>query len=820
MTTTQAAPSSRPSRSVRRRLNGAPTTGDGIEILEPSLPAYARTPGDLVRVVGAVVTVLTALLAAAIFRASISGADADVTSLANKAPGPLQTTLNVLSQYVGFIGAIGLVVALAFVRRLRVTVEVVLALVLGVVAMYGVRALLALNVELPMGLGALRSISGGQNNFLLVMAAAAAALTVLSPWIDSAWTRAGAGLIAIAAFVRIAPGFETAYDIAVAIVLGWLVGSVLVLIFGSPNKQPIGIEIAEALADAGIDVRRLEYTGLAVRGSTIYLADTAEGRHYFVKAFSPDQPEADRLVQYWRWIRLREADRGQRFANLRRFVEHEAFCSLAAADSGIPSSKLELIAEVRSGGMVLAYAYVGNERLEGLGSEAITDDLLRKLWGIVARMHEARIAHRDLRLAHVLLDADGEPVIVDFGDAEVAAKDQLLRTDVAELLCSIAVEVGPRRAVDTAVAVLGRDSMGDMLPRLQPLALRTVTRRALAQQEGLLKELQAEVQRVTGIEEVQYEELARLKPRTLVGFVVFTLALYLLLPRVAEVGDIGAALASAQWWWIIPLVAFQIVTYIGAAFGIEGSVPDRLAFVPTFWGQVAAAFVDVLAPNALGGFALNTRFLQKQGVDSGVAVAGVGLNAIAGFVAHVAILGAFLLWVGSGNQQQAPVDVSSIWPILVAFVVFLVVMVVISLVVPPLRALVRKRVVPLLREAGAGMGELARRPRKLVALFGGSAMVTLGFLGALLCAVHAFGGDVPIAEVGVAYLIVSTVALVAPTPGGTGAVEPALIAALTKLGMSSAEAVSAVLLFRTCTFWLPVLPGWIAFHVMQRHGDL
>jgi uncharacterized protein (TIRG00374 family) len=123
-------------------------------------------------------------------------------------------------------------------------------------------------------------------------------------------------------------------------------------------------------------------------------------------------------------------------------------------------------------------------------------------------------------------------------------------------------------------------------------------------------------------------------------------------------------------------------------------------------------------------------------------------------------------------------------------------------------------------EARVGIVELARQPRKLVALLGGSAVVTLGFLGALVCAVRAFGGTVPIPELGVAYLLASTVAIVAPTPGGLGAIEAALIAALTRLGMSADAAVSAVFLFRTGTFWAPVLPGWITFHQMQRRGDI
>jgi uncharacterized membrane protein YbhN (UPF0104 family) len=56
-----------------------------------------------------------------------------------------------------------------------------------------------------------------------------------------------------------------------------------------------------------------------------------------------------------------------------------------------------------------------------------------------------------------------------------------------------------------------------------------------------------------------------------------------------------------------------------------------------------------------------------------------------------------------------------------------------------------------------------------------------------------------------------------PTPGGLGAVEAALSAALTAAGLPGATAVSAVLLFRTLTFWLPVPAGWGAFNYLERH---
>ena len=64
---------------------------------------------------------------------------------------------------------------------------------------------------------------------------------------------------------------------------------------------------------------------------------------------------------------------------------------------------------------------------------------------------ERRIAHRDLRLANIFVDDAGEVWLIDFGFSEMAASDLLLATDVAELLASSSLYVGPERAVAHAV---------------------------------------------------------------------------------------------------------------------------------------------------------------------------------------------------------------------------------------------------------------------------------------------------------------------------------------------------------------------------------
>ena len=143
-----------------------------------------------------------------------------------------------------------------------------------------------------------------------------------------------------------------------------------------------------------------------------------------------------------------------------------------------------------------------------------------------------------------------------------------------------------------------------------------------------------------------------------------------------------------------------------------------------------------------------------------------------------------------------------------------------AVLIPFTRKLIQNRIVPLVRDAATGLRELARKPRKLFALFGGSIIITFGFYGALLCAVQAFGGGPTPAEIGVAYLAAFAIAILSPTPGGTGPLELALIAAFTRLGMENAVATSAVLLFRIGTLWLPALPGWLMLGFLQRRGDL
>ena len=99
----------------------------------------------------------------------------------------------------------------------------------------------------------------------------------------------------------------------------------------------------------------------------------------------------------------------------------------------------------------------------------MSDAVLAAIWDLVGQLRDHRIAHRDLRLANIFLDDDGHAWLIDFGFSEVAASDLLLATDVAELLASSSVYVGPERAVAHAAAAVDRATLAHALDRLRPV---------------------------------------------------------------------------------------------------------------------------------------------------------------------------------------------------------------------------------------------------------------------------------------------------------------------------------------------------------------
>ena len=83
---------------------------------------------------------------------------------------------------------------------------------------------------------------------------------------------------------------------------------------------------------------------------------------------------------------------------------------------------------------------------------------------------------------------------------------------------------------------------------------------------------------------------------------------------------------------------------------------------------------------------------------------------------------------------------------------------------------------------------------------------------------HAYGPDPPPFAVIVLAYFVGMLGNALPLPGGIGGVDGGMIGAFAAFGVSSDYAISAVLTYRAFAFWLPTLPGAIAYFQLRRRS--
>lgn len=104
-----------------------------------------------------------------------------------------------------------------------------------------------------------------------------------------------------------------------------------------------------------------------------------------------------------------------------------------------------------------------------------------------------------------------------------------------------------------------------------------------------------------------------------------------------------------------------------------------------------------------------------------------------------------------------------------------------------------------------------------------SAATTLIMGAAFLVSLSAIGGNTATAGATtllLLFLVSSAAASSVPTPAGVGATEGALVGVLLLAHDGAAHALTAVLLFRLVTFWLPVPFGVVAARHLRRKALL
>jgi uncharacterized membrane protein YbhN (UPF0104 family) len=784
--------------------------------MERLLPSSRyRHPGDVIRLIAGSILLLVALVASKAAERWVLGVDAPVGGIPY---GSASRVLTGIVQVAFVAAALLTVAATLWHRRFRLLLglaagtAVAAGVAAGIMLLLGGRHPAALTDNLAHGSWLASAAFPGP----ALIASAVAVIVAASPWLSRPWRRAAWLALLVVIVVRLVTGTVLAMELLLAFATGLTVGAAVLVVFGVPDRRMGSGEIAAALRSAGLPAESVRPADGVSKGSRPFAAAGADGQRWFIKALGSDQRDADLLYRAYRAVRLRNVGDTRPAATLFQAVEHQALAGVMAERAGVLVPGVDRVVKAGGDTALLVLDWVDGSPLEQLPAGLITDDLLVRLWAEVDKLHSAGIAHRSLRAANIIVDQDGQPVIADFSFSELSATRRQMDLDVAELLASLAALVGGDRAVSAAVKVLGAEGVAPTVPLLQPLALSAGTRRAVKQQDGLLTQTRAAAAAASGLAAPELVRVQRVRPRTLLTIAALVGAYYLLLPQLAKVGNPLPALESAKWAWVLVAIAFSALTYLASAAGLLGGVSVRVPFWPTVLTQGASSFVNRVSPSNVGGMALNVRFLQRAGVEPSAGVAAVGVNSLAGALVHGVLLVIFFAWAGRGGAGKAFKLPSSSTLLAVLAVAAVVIGIVIA--TRQGRRFVGRKVLPPLRSSLASLGRVARSPVRLTLLFGGSALVTLAYVGGLAASVEAFGGGASIAKIGAVYMASAAVAAFTPTPGGVGGFEAAAIAGLTGIGISPGAAVSAVVIDRLATYWLPVLPGWLSWRLLQRLG--
>ena len=626
-----------------------------IEV-EDRLERRIRKPVDLLRCTLSCIEIVALALAGVAASATTAAVQADIVGATRQVPASLLQVARPLALIALYILPAALAVQLLARRQFRRLAESVATGVLAAGVTQIVNVLLsrepasrlydAITMARP-GTSQVASYVPALDPALagLVAYATMVGLVGRPAWRNALWVAVG-----VYSVVHVGVLHTPLLTLLITVIAGRAIGLAVRYVAGSTSERPGALAIATALRAAELPVRairRIRTNGTAESGSRHYAVTTAEGALDIV-VFDRDQQAAGLFYRIYRSVRLLGPVSRSAPVSVDRVVERRALLSYAAEDAGVPTPRLRALVRVGPEAAVLAFEHHDGTTL-ARRNPGCSDEELGQIWDAVARLHARKVTHRGLTADRILLTGDtgdSQVMLLDPGDGDVAASDLQIRLDVAQLLAELSLYVGPDRTSRLALGKSKADELLAVVPLLQPVVLARSTRKALRRHRDLLPTLRTKLLAAVPGVEVAPVRLERIRLRTLLTMVAGAAAVYLLAGELAR-ASLGSTLREANWQWGIVALALSASTYIGATISLSGFVAERLSFFRTLLVQVAGSFITLVTPAAVGGAALNIRYLQRKKVPAAVAAASVGVAQVVAFVLHIVLLVIFAAIAGS-----------------------------------------------------------------------------------------------------------------------------------------------------------------------------
>jgi uncharacterized protein (TIRG00374 family) len=327
--------------------------------------------------------------------------------------------------------------------------------------------------------------------------------------------------------------------------------------------------------------------------------------------------------------------------------------------------------------------------------------------------------------------------------------------------------------------------------------------------------------------------------RNLFGLGVFLAlslaALYFLLPQLAGLEDTWHRIENGSPYWMFLALLFGVGMFAGyvAMFrGIflnagHGRIDWKASYQITMAGLAASR---IFAAGGAGGLVLTAWALRRAGMGKRLVADKTLTFLILTYFPYMAALIVCGLGLRLGIfNGEAPFGLTVV-PAVIA-VILTAIGVSTALVPTDLQrrlegfahrggriARLAQRLANLPAAASSGMRDAIGHVRHPDPALAGAVLFWTFQVAVLWASFRAFGEAPPLAVLTQAFFV-GMFGNLLPMPGGVGGVEGGMIAALAGFGVDAGQAVVAVLLFRAVTFWLPMIPGVIAYFQLRKTVD-
>ena len=651
-----------------------------------------------------------------------------------------------------------------------------------------------------------------------VITIASAALLALADDVTTPARTAATWVIGVAAISAVLAGRATPTGVIAGLLAAATAAAVARLVVGTAAGRVSPKNALELLAAVGVS--DIEIHQFSRQSDGVVLIDAASGNdRLLVKVLGRDVAEQRRLLRLWRSLMYR--DNGAALASARTpGLERETLVTLLADVHGIPVWRV-LTAGQKDGSDQLLLLVMDGERASSLDSGSLDAAFAASAWQTVKAAHAARVVHLDIEPRSVVVRSDGVVALTDFTDSQLAATDDLIHTDNAQLIVCLAALVNAETAVASAHDALGNDDLVAALPFLQSAALPRNLQVAAKAGGVNIDGLRKQAAKAAGTDAPELAKLRRVTWGSIVQAGLLVLAASAIITYFAglDMDDLRAAFESASVALLIAGFVVAQVPRLTQAISTLGSVPARMPYIPVYMMQLATCFMNVALPSAAARTVLSIRFFQRQGVAPATAAVSGVVDSLMGNVVQALLLGSLLLFSDMSLNLDTNESSSSSDSHTALFVLAIVLVVAVGAILLSNR--LRTKVTGKLRAWWPDVksaAETLRDRRKVAQLFLGNIATELLFAFALTLFVHAVGGNISLVEALFVNLAASLLVMFIPIPGGIGVSEGALVVGLTGFGLSQDVAFAATISYRVATFYLPPIWGWLAMRWMEKRN--